>query len=63
MVREAIANIAQATFFDILLDRIEWLLLAYFHLCVGPPGNLDNHVQDTIALIGKERDIVEWRHN
>ena len=57
---EAIANETQATLLDVLLDWIEWLLLGDLELCVGPTRDLDNHVEDAIALVGKKRDVVEW---
>jgi len=57
---EAVANETQATLLDVLLDWIEWLLLGDLELCVGPTRDLDNHVEDAIALVGKERDVVEW---
>ena len=59
MVGEAVAHEAQTALFDILLDGIERLLLGNFHLGVRPAGNLDNHVENAIALIGEEWDIVE----
>ena len=60
VVGEAVAHEAQAALLDVLLDGIERLLLADFHLGVGPAGDLDDHVEDAIALIGEERDVVEW---
>jgi len=33
----------------------------YLKLCIGPPWNLNNHVEDGLLLIGIERDIVEGR--
>lgn len=59
MVGEAVAHVAQATLLDVLLDGIERLLLGDFHLGVGPAGNLDDHVEYAIALIGEERDVME----
>ena len=61
VVGEAVAHVAQATLFDVLFDGIERLLLADFHLGVGPAGNLDDHVEYAIALIGEERDVMERR--
>ena len=29
---------------------------------IGPPWDLNNHVQNGLLLIGIERDIMEWRH-
>jgi len=57
---EAVANKTQTTLLDVLFDWIEWLLLADLELCVGPTRDLNNHVEDAIALVGKERDVVEW---
>ena len=59
MVGEAVAHVAQATLLDVLLDGIERLLLGDFHLGIGPAGNLDDHVEYAIALIGEERDVVK----
>jgi hypothetical protein len=59
VVREAVAHVAQTALLDVLLDGIERLLLGDFHLGVGPAGDLDDHVEDAIALIGEERDVVE----
>lgn len=30
-------------------------------LCVGPAGNLNDHVEDGLLLVGVQRDVVEWR--
>ena len=59
VVGEAVAHVAQTALLDVLLDGIERLLLGDFHLGVGPAGDLDDHVEDAIALIGEERDVVE----
>lgn len=61
VVGEAVAHVAQAALFDVLLDWIERLLLGNFHLGIRPAGNFDNHVENAIGLIGKERDVVERR--
>lgn len=61
MVGEAVSDEAQSTFFDVLFDRIKEFLFGNFHLGVGPAGNLDYHVEDTLVLIGEERDVVERR--
>lgn len=63
MMGEAVANEAQLALFDVLLDGIEGLLLADLHFGVGPAGNFDDHVQDTLILVGEERDIMERRDN
>jgi len=59
VVGEAVADETQTTLFDVLLDGIEWLFLGDLELGVGPAGDLDNHVEDAIALVGKERNVVE----
>jgi len=56
---EAVSNETQTTFLDVLLDGVEWLLLGDLKLGVGPTRDLHNHVEDAIALVGKERDVVE----
>jgi len=56
---EAVANETQTALFDVLLDGVEGLILADFELGVGPTRNLNNHVQDTIVLVVKERNVVE----
>ena len=61
MVGEAVANETQTALFDVLLDGVEWLLLGDLELGVGPARDLDNHVEDAIALVGKERNVVERR--
>ena len=61
VVGEAVANEAQTTLLDVLFDGIERFLLGDLELGVGPTGDLDNHVEDAIALIGKERNVVEGR--
>lgn len=34
---------------------------SYLKLGIGPSGNLDNHVEDGLLLVGIERDVVEGR--
>ena len=59
MVREAVANETQAALLNILLDGVERLILGDLKLGVGPTGDLDNHVEDAMALVSKERNVVE----
>lgn len=33
----------------------------HLHLCVGPAGHLNNHVEDRLLLVGIQRDVVPWR--
>ena len=61
MVREAVADETETVLLHILLDRIEGLFSADFHLGVGPTRNFDNHVKDSIVLVSEERDVVEGR--
>jgi len=56
---EAVADKAQTTLLDILLDRIEGFSGRDLHLGVRPAGNFDDHVEDAIVLICEERDVVE----
>jgi hypothetical protein len=60
---EAVADVAQAAFFGVLLDGVEELLLGDFHLRVCPTGNLDNHVENAIVLVSEERNVVPGGHN
>jgi hypothetical protein len=59
-MREAVAYKTQSSLLNILFDWVERLLLANFHLRVGPTRNFDDHVEDAIILVGEERDVVEW---
>ena len=43
-----------------LLDKMQ-LISPYLKLSIGPSGNLDNHVQDGLLLVGIEGNIVEGR--
>jgi hypothetical protein len=59
VVGEAVAHVAQAALLDVLLDGIERLFLGDLHLGISPAGDFDDHVEDAIALICEERDVVE----
>lgn len=61
VVREAVTDVTETALLDILLDGVERLLLGDFHLGVGPTGNLDDHVEDAIGLVGKQRNVVPRR--
>lgn len=61
MVREAISNKAEFALLCILFDWIKELFLANFQLGISPSRDLDNHVQDGLALISKEWDIMPRR--
>ena len=61
VVREAVTDVTETALLDILLDGVERLLLGDFHLGVGPTGDLDDHVEDAIGLVGKQRNVVPRR--
>lgn len=63
MVGEAVADETQAALLGVLLDGVKGFLLGYFHLGVGPTGDLDDHVEDAIVLVGEKRDVVEGGHD
>lgn len=63
VVGKAVADISQPALLDILLDGVEGLVGGHLHFCVGPTGDLDDHVEDAIVLVGKEWDVVERRHD
>ena len=33
--------------------------LAYFHLCVSPSWDFDNHIQHRLLLVGIQRNVME----
>ena len=59
MVREAVANVAETILLDVLLDWVERLAGGDLHLRIRPTGDLNDHVEDTLVLVGEERDVVE----
>lgn len=59
MVGETVADEAQAALLDVLLDGVHRLLLRDLHLRVRPAGDLDDHVEDAVVLVGEEGDVVE----
>jgi len=61
MMRETVPDEAKSAFLNILLDRIEGFLLRDLHLSVRPARDLYDHVEDTIALIYEEWDVMEGR--
>jgi hypothetical protein len=63
VVGEAVAHVAEATLLDVLLDRIEGLLLGDLHLRVCPARDFDDHVENRLALVGKERNVMEGRND
>lgn len=63
VVGETVSDVSELALFNVLLDRVERLFLGDLHLGVGPSGNLDNHVEDSLGLVGKERNVVEGRND
>jgi len=59
VVGETVADETELALLDILLDRVELLVLGDLELGVTPAGDLDNHVVDVLGLVGVERNIVE----
>jgi len=59
VVGEAVADVAETALLDVLLDGIEELAGGDLHLRIGPAGDLDDHVEDTLVLVGEEGDVVE----
>ena len=53
VVGEAVADVTQTALLHVLLDGVEGLLLGDLHLRVGPAGDLDDHVEDAIGLVGE----------
>ena len=60
MVGEAVADEAKLVALDVLLDRIEGLLLRDLHFGIGPARNLDDHVEYVLVLVGEQRNVVPW---
>lgn len=59
LVGKAVANVSKLALLDVLLDRVEELLLGDLKLSISPSRNLNNHVQDGLLLVGIEGNIVE----
>jgi hypothetical protein len=36
-------------------------MISYLELCIGPSWDLDDHVEDSLLLIGKQGDVVKRR--
>jgi len=63
VVREAVPDVAQLATFNVLLDGVEGLLGCDLHFRVGPAGDLNDHIEDALVLVGKEGDVVEGRND
>lgn len=59
VVGETVAHETEAALLDVLLDGVHRLLLRDLHLRVRPAGDLDDHVEDAVVLVGEEGDVVE----
>jgi hypothetical protein len=61
VVGETVPHESELSLLDVLLDGVEGFLLGDLHLGVGPSGNLDDHVQDGLGLVGEEGDVTARR--
>jgi hypothetical protein len=65
MMRKTIPNKSQLALFDILFNRIIRLRLTNFLLGIGPPRNLNNHIENLRArstIRGQQRNIMPGRN-
>lgn len=60
-MREAVADESQPALLDILFNGIERFLFGDLHFGVGPARDFDDHVENTIALVSEQRNVVEGR--
>ena len=58
VVGETVSDETELALLDVLLDRVERLFLGDLHLGVGPSGNLNDHVEDGLGLVGEEGDVA-----
>lgn len=63
MMGEAVADITEFALLDVLLDRVKQLVLGDFQLGIGPTRHFNNHVQNTLFLVSKQRNVMEGRDN
>lgn len=63
MMGETVPDETQTTFLNILFDGVEEFLFRDFEFGIGPSRNFNDHVEDTIVLVGEERDVVPWRND
>ena len=61
VVGEAVTDEAELALLDILLNGVQFLILGDLKLGVGPTRDLNNHVEDVLALVGIERNVMEGR--
>lgn len=59
MVGETVADVSELALLNVLLDRVESLLLGDLHLGIGPSGNLDNHYR--LKAKKRQRFICKWK--
>lgn len=63
MVRKAVADKARVALSGFLFDWVHGLICNY-HLCIGPPRDLDDHVENASRIaIGQKGYIMDWRDN
>ena len=63
VVREAVADETEPALLDVLFDGVERLLLGDLHFGIGPPRDLNDHIEDAKLLIGVEGNVMEGRDN
>ncbi len=61
VMREAVSHKSEFALLDVLLDRVEFLVLRNLELGVGPSRYFNNHVQDSLFLVGIKGNIVKGR--
>lgn len=56
---ETVADVSELALLNVLLDRVESLLLGDLHLGIGPSGNLNNHYR--LKAKKRQRFICKWK--
>jgi len=59
LVWEAVTDETKLALLGVLEDWVELSLLGDLHLSIGPAWDLDDHVKDSVLLIGVQWDIME----
>lgn len=59
VVGETVADVSELALLNVLLDRVESLLLGDLHLGIGPSGNLNNHYR--LKAKKRQRFICKWK--
>lgn len=59
VVGETVADVSELALLNVLLDRVESLLLGDLHLGIGPSGNLNDHYR--LKAKKRQRFICKWK--